>query len=337
MRMWRNRSESNHFHHANSLMNSDLDRQTNSRWVVCVCELRFFLIDAHQLHFVCVKFKNILVTTTTTKNSKMVSNWLKVSLLLCIFGFFRELRPSEPFSTEFFIGFRNLTTDEITQILYPLGTYSYMIQLIIVFLVTDMLRWVDQGVNWCLIRCSISSLLGSYKAVIIFSAFCGCMVFALMLWMDEFIGLIFAQIFYGTFMATEIAYYTYIYAKVERNKYQRVTGHTRSAILAGRFLGAAFAQLLITFQLMNYRQLNFLSFGCKSADPLLEIKSISIFQLYLSLQRKVFHYFGHYSCRRSVSVCISTINRIHRWKIAITTSFEQFNVKWMEFMKKLRI
>lgn len=72
----------------------------------------------------------------------MLSNWLKVSLLLCVFGFFRELRPSEPFSTEFFIGYRNLTTDDITQILYPLGTYSYMLQLIVVFLVTDLLRWV---------------------------------------------------------------------------------------------------------------------------------------------------------------------------------------------------
>lgn len=70
----------------------------------------------------------------------MISNWMKVSLLLCVFGFFRELRPSEPFSTEFFIGYRNLTTDDITQILYPLGTYSYMFQLIIVFLVTDILR-----------------------------------------------------------------------------------------------------------------------------------------------------------------------------------------------------
>lgn len=70
----------------------------------------------------------------------MISNWLKVSLLLCIFGFFREMRPSEPFATEFFIAYRNLTTDEITRILYPLGTYSYMFQLVIVFLVTDMLR-----------------------------------------------------------------------------------------------------------------------------------------------------------------------------------------------------
>lgn len=84
-----------------------------------------------------------------------------------------------------------------------------------------------------------------------------------MLWSKEFVGLVCAQVFFGTYMATEVAYYTYIYAKVERSKYQMVTGHTRSAILCGRFLGAVFAQLFITMQWMNYRQLNYLSFGCK--------------------------------------------------------------------------
>lgn len=70
----------------------------------------------------------------------MLENWVKVSLLLCIFGFFRELRPSEPFAVEYFITHRNLTIDEVTQYLFPMGTYSYMIQLIIIFLITDALR-----------------------------------------------------------------------------------------------------------------------------------------------------------------------------------------------------
>lgn len=64
-------------------------------------------------------------------------------------------------------------------------------------------------------------------------------------------------------MAAEVAYYTYIYAKVERSKYQLVTSQTRSAILAGRFLGSAVAQVVISYNIMNYRQLNYLSLGCK--------------------------------------------------------------------------
>lgn len=71
------------------------------------------------------------------------------------------------------------------------------------------------------------------------------------------------QTFYGTYMASEVAYYTYMYAKVDRSKYQRVTGHARSAILSGRFLSAVLGQVLITTQLFDLRQLNYISFGGK--------------------------------------------------------------------------
>lgn len=76
--------------------------------------------------------------------------------------------------------------------------------------------------------------------------------------------LIVVQLVYGTFMACEIAYYTYIYAKVERSKYQLVTGHTRSSMLTGRFVGSVLAQLLVSFGWMNYRELIYISFGCKA-------------------------------------------------------------------------
>lgn len=64
-------------------------------------------------------------------------------------------------------------------------------------------------------------------------------------------------------MATEVAYYTYIYAKVDRDKFQVVTGFTKSAILIGRFLAGVVAQLLVSFRLMNLRDLNYISLGCK--------------------------------------------------------------------------
>lgn len=95
------------------------------------------------------------------------------------------------------------------------------------------------------------------------SAILGICIFSALLWIDDWIGIAIAQISYGAFMACEVAYYTYIYAKVERNKYQQVTGHTRSAFLAGRFVGSVIAQLLVSLSLMNYRQLNYLSLACK--------------------------------------------------------------------------
>ncbi len=44
------------------------------------------------------------------------------------------------------------------------------------------------------------------------------------------------QVTYGIATSTEVAYYTYIYAKVERKYYQRVTSFTRASLLMGRFL-----------------------------------------------------------------------------------------------------
>lgn len=69
------------------------------------------------------------------------------------------------------------------------------------------------------------------------------------------------QICYGFFMAAEVAYYTYIYAKVNKEEYQRVTGYTRASFLAGRFLASTIAQILISLKLMNVRDLNYISFG----------------------------------------------------------------------------
>ncbi|XP_030383027.1 thiamine transporter 1-like [Scaptodrosophila lebanonensis] len=171
----------------------------------------------------------------------MVEKWLKVSLLLCTFGFFRELRPSEPFVTEYLSGdYRNITSDQINKEVYPFGTYSVLAQLVIVFLVTDLLR---------------------YKPIIVLSAIAGIILFAILLWTRSVLELQIGQIFFGTFMAAEVAYYTYIYTKVNRDRYQIVTGHTRAAILTGKFLGGVLAQTLISLDAMDFRGLHFISFG----------------------------------------------------------------------------
>lgn len=71
-----------------------------------------------------------------------MKKWLKISLLLSVFGFLKEFRPSEPFVYEFLIGpWRNLTEETILQEVYPVGTYSYLGQLVVVFLITDLCRY----------------------------------------------------------------------------------------------------------------------------------------------------------------------------------------------------
>lgn len=94
-----------------------------------------------------------------------------------------------------------------------------------------------------------------YKPIIVGSAVCSSLLFGTFYYFESLGALLFPQILYGTLMSAEVAYYTYIYAKVERSKYQIVTGQTRSAILAGRFLASLIGQMGISFKWLNYSQL----------------------------------------------------------------------------------
>ncbi|RXG55935.1 Thiamine transporter 1 [Armadillidium vulgare] len=150
--------------------------------------------------------------------------WLKTCLLLCSYGFFKELRPSEPFLTEYLLGpQQNLTSSEVYYDVYPVWTYSYLALLILVFLLTDLLR---------------------YKPVIVFEGIGYVATWCLLLWAGGVRWMQFMEFCYGIATATEVAYYTYIYAQVDARHYQKVTSYTRSAILAGRFASGLLSQVV---------------------------------------------------------------------------------------------
>lgn len=115
-----------------------------------------------------------------------------------------------------------------------------------------------------------------YKPIIILASCMGIIEYCVLLWTRSLLALQLGQIIYGTFMAAEIAYYTYMYAKVDRNKYQQVTGHVRAAILAGRFSASLLAQLLISFELMNWRELNYITLGTQALSLPLAIMLPSV-------------------------------------------------------------
>ncbi|KAH8312715.1 hypothetical protein KR044_012438 [Drosophila immigrans] len=168
-----------------------------------------------------------------------MKEWLKISCLLCVFGFVREIRPSEPYVTEYLLGpWRNITDVELTRDVYPVGTYSHLVQLIFVFLITDFLR---------------------YKPLIITVGAAGVIVWSMLIWTTSLLSLQILQFFYGTYMAAEVAYYTYIYAKVDKKYYPRVTSHTRAAMFAGKLISGGTSQLMINLELMNYKQLNYIT------------------------------------------------------------------------------
>jgi solute carrier family 19 (thiamine transporter), member 2/3 len=73
------------------------------------------------------------------------------------------------------------------------------------------------------------------------------------------------EVLYGGFMAGEVAYYTYIYASVERDKYHVVSGHTRAAYLIGRCTSGVMSQLLVSTDAMDYLELNYITLGAMVA------------------------------------------------------------------------
>ncbi|XP_053947661.1 thiamine transporter 1-like [Anastrepha ludens] len=168
-----------------------------------------------------------------------MKEWLRISCLLCICGFVREIRPSESYITEYLLsGTRNLTQDELSREVYPVATYSYLSTLVVMFLITDFLR---------------------YKPLIIVMGVCGTVVSSMLLWTKSIAALQTLEFFYGLYMATEVAYYTYIYAKVDKQFYPKVTAHTRAAMFLGKLVAGSSAQILINLKLMTYKSLNYIT------------------------------------------------------------------------------
>ncbi len=87
--------------------------------------------------------------------------------------------------------------------------------------------------------------LARYKAVIVVEGFAYVATWCLLLWTEGVAWMQAMQVAYGVATATEVAYYTYIYAKVEPRHFQKITSYTRVAILMGRFLSGVLAQVYI--------------------------------------------------------------------------------------------
>uniref|UniRef100_A0A8D8MC90 Thiamine transporter 2 n=1 Tax=Cacopsylla melanoneura TaxID=428564 RepID=A0A8D8MC90_9HEMI len=64
------------------------------------------------------------------------------------------------------------------------------------------------------------------------------------------------EVFYGTMSSTEVAYYTYIYAKVDPQYFQQVTSYMRASVLTGRFLSSVVSQIFLFWKIMTIDELN---------------------------------------------------------------------------------
>ncbi|EFO97194.1 CRE-FOLT-1 protein [Caenorhabditis remanei] len=168
-------------------------------------------------------------------------DWRTTTAVLCLYGAVKEFRPATPFLTPFLASpEKNLTLDELYSQVYPYWTYSYMMALIPMFVLTDILR---------------------YKPIVMIEAIGLVATWGLLVFGKGVTQMQIMQVSFGVASAAEIAYYSYIYSIVDRKHYKRATSYIRSAALFGKLVAFGLGQTLISTHASNYLVLNQISLG----------------------------------------------------------------------------
>ncbi|XP_059676807.1 reduced folate transporter [Gavia stellata] len=172
--------------------------------------------------------------------------WKLQVFYLCFYGFMTQIRPGESFITPYLLGAdKNFTQAEVTNVITPVLTYSYMAVLVPVFLLTDYL---------------------CYKPVLVLQSLSHISIWLLLVLGTSILAMQLMEFFYGITMAARIAYSSYIFSLVTPSRYQRIASYSRSAVLLGVFTSSVLGQLCVTlggvsFLTLNYVSLGFVSFG----------------------------------------------------------------------------
>ncbi|CAH1241785.1 SLC19A2 [Branchiostoma lanceolatum] len=125
--------------------------------------------------------------------------------LLCLYGFFKDMRPAVPFLTPFLRSdLKNFTAEEVDNEIYPLLSYSWMGFLLLVLLAADFVR---------------------YKPVLVVGGASYVATSVLWLWGERLEVIQIAQVVYGLATATETVYFSYIYVVVDEDHYKKATGY----------------------------------------------------------------------------------------------------------------
>ncbi|XP_062961234.1 reduced folate transporter isoform X2 [Cynocephalus volans] len=173
-------------------------------------------------------------------------SWRCLVFYLCFYGFMAQMRPGESFITPYLLGpDKNFTKEQVTNEITPVLSYSYMVVLVPVFLLTDYLR---------------------YKPVLVLQGLSFVSVWLLLLLGRSVLHMQVMELFYSVTMAARIAYSSYIFSLVRPARYQRMASYSRAAVLLGVFISSVLGQLLVTaggvsFPTLNYISLAFLLFS----------------------------------------------------------------------------
>nr|XP_060627380.1 reduced folate transporter [Anolis sagrei ordinatus]XP_060627381.1 reduced folate transporter [Anolis sagrei ordinatus] len=174
------------------------------------------------------------------------SKWKLLVFYLCFYGFMGQIRPGESFITPYLLGAeKNFTKEEVTNEITPVLSYSYMVVLVPIFLLTDYLR---------------------YKPVLVLQCLSHISIWLLLIFGTNVLAMQFMEFFYGITMAARVAYSSYIFSLVAPSRYQRMASYSRSSVLMGVFISSVLGQLCLsiggtTFMTLNYISLGFMCFA----------------------------------------------------------------------------
>ncbi|KAK2509450.1 hypothetical protein MC885_006045 [Smutsia gigantea] len=135
-------------------------------------------------------------------------------------------------------------------LIFPVWTYSYLVLLLPVFILTDYIR---------------------YKPVIVLQGISFIVTWLLLLFGQGVKAMQAVEFFYGMVSATEVAYYAYIYSVVSPEHYQKVSGWCRSVTLVAYTAASVLAQLLVSLASLSYFYLNVITLASVSVAFLVSL------------------------------------------------------------------
>uniref|UniRef100_A0A0N5CC66 Thiamine transporter 2 n=1 Tax=Strongyloides papillosus TaxID=174720 RepID=A0A0N5CC66_STREA len=156
-------------------------------------------------------------------------------IILCIYAFLKEIKVGEPFVFKYQTTVLNFTSTVLSGQVYPLSAYSYLIFLVPIFLLTDIFLYKPT---------MVIEMVGQVSLRYLF-------IYGLSLFEQQI-----AYVFYGIASASEVAFFAYIYAVLDKEQFQKLTSWTRAGTMGGRTTGYIVAQIIILTGMGDYLTLN---------------------------------------------------------------------------------
>lgn len=156
--------------------------------------------------------------------TRLSLRWL--TIFVCLFGFFKEFKPSEPYLSKYLIEVKDFSDEQVNDQIYPIWTYASLICLLVVAFISEIF---------------------SYKHLIVTEGLSQLATRLLLIWGKTLFWIQMTQVTFAWAWSSEVIYYTYLIAIIPHEEYQRTTGYLHSAVLVGHMAAGLVGQGMVSF------------------------------------------------------------------------------------------